>query len=329
MLPKRLACLTLVLAACGFGDNRSLETTHTRHLCGDAIRDDDEGCDDGNTTSGDGCSEVCAVETTAPACGNGIREVGEACDDGNTAAGDGCSATCSAESVCGNGTREGSEACDDGNTTSGDGCSPSCQTETATACMLVPQAGCAAGQACDLEDDGDTSCRAVTAQGNSNSHCAVDTACRAGYTCTDDGDPANASWCARFCITDANCTGTGSRCVFALSSSGGAPLGVDVCSNACDPYAQTGCPSQMGCIARDATAGDYTDCRYLGATPDGSSCTATADCQPGSDCVSAGGVKTCESYCIVGNNATCPQFQTCHAFTHDIVIGTTHYGSCN
>ncbi len=299
MLAKHFACLSLVVAACGFGDNHSLETTPTRHMCGDAALDDGEGCDDGNTANGDGCSALCAVETPAPRCGNGVREVGEACDDGNTAAGDGCSAGCQIE------------------------------PPPNPVCALVPQGGCAAGEACDIEDDGDTTCRAVTTQGNSNSHCTVDTACRAGYTCTGDGEAAHTPWCARFCIVDADCTGTGSRCLFALSSSSGAPLGVNVCSNACDPYGQTGCPSQMGCIARDSAAGDFTDCRYQGTTPDGSSCTTTADCQPGSDCVASGGVKTCESYCVVGNNSTCPQFQTCLAFTPDIQIGTTHYGSCN
>ena len=329
MLLKHIAYLSLILAGCGFGDNQALGTTPTRHLCGDAIRDDDEGCDDGNTTSGDGCSELCAVETPTPRCGNGVREVGEACDDGNTAAGDGCSAQCTAEAVCGNGTREGSEGCDDGNTASGDGCSPSCQIEAATACMLVPQAGCATHQACDIQDNADTSCRAVTSQGNSSSHCTSDTACRAGYTCTGDSNPTDAPWCARFCGVDADCTGTGSRCVVALTSSAGVPLGVNVCSNACDPYAQTGCPSQMGCIVRDATAGDFTDCRYLGTALDGHSCASVADCRPGSDCVNAGGVKTCRSYCIVGSNSTCAPSQTCVAFTPDLRIGTIHYGSCN
>lgn len=293
----RLAYLALFFAACGFGDNHSLGSTSTRHICGDAILDEGEGCDDGNTASGDGCSASCAVETPAPRCGNAIREVGEACDDGNVTPGDGCSATC--------------------------------QTETTTACTLLPQGGCATGEACDIEDDGDTACRAVTSQGNSNSHCATDTACRAGYTCTGDGDPAHDAWCARFCEDDADCTGTGSRCLYTLTSNSGAPLDAEICSNACDPYAQTGCPSQMGCVTRDRPAGDFTDCRYMGNTPDGQVCTSYADCRPGSDCVTANGVSRCEQYCIVGSNSTCPQFQTCSAFSPEVVIGSTHYGSCH
>jgi cysteine-rich repeat protein len=65
----------------------------------------------------------------APVCGNGIVESGEVCDDGNTTSGDGCSATCQLESVCGNGAVESGEQCDDGNTSGQDGCSATCLRE--------------------------------------------------------------------------------------------------------------------------------------------------------------------------------------------------------
>ena len=39
--------------------------------------------------------------TVAPGCGNGVIEPGETCDDGNTTSGDGCSATCQIEGPCG------------------------------------------------------------------------------------------------------------------------------------------------------------------------------------------------------------------------------------
>jgi cysteine-rich repeat protein len=104
----------------------------------------DEGCDDGNTAAGDGCSPACAVEpgftcTGAPSacvtkCGDGIPAGKEACDDGNTAAGDGCSPLCAFEATCGNGLLEPGEACDDHNTTAGDGCGATCQLEAGTTC---------------------------------------------------------------------------------------------------------------------------------------------------------------------------------------------------
>ena len=97
--------------------------------CGDGIQQIEEACDDGNSTTGDGCSDSCKVEggwtcTGAPSvctpnCGNGTLDAGETCDDGATVDGDGCSSTCFVEdrwscsgapSVCtpncGNGTLE-------------------------------------------------------------------------------------------------------------------------------------------------------------------------------------------------------------------------------
>jgi cysteine-rich repeat protein len=107
--------------------------------CGNGTVDAGETCDDGNTTSGDGCSATCQTEEQPPCCcGDGVINGGEQCDDGNTTSGDGCSSTCQTEEpppppppcCCGDGVINGGETCDDGNTTSGDGCSATCQTET-------------------------------------------------------------------------------------------------------------------------------------------------------------------------------------------------------
>ena len=65
--------------------------------CGDRIIYGTEACDDGNTSSGDGCSSTCVLEF----CGDGAVQIGlgESCDDGNTASGDGCSANCVSEAI--------------------------------------------------------------------------------------------------------------------------------------------------------------------------------------------------------------------------------------
>jgi cysteine-rich repeat protein len=68
--------------------------TNGQGICGDAITDLGEDCDDGNSHSGDGCSAICELEFT---CGDGITDVGEDCDDGNNMSGDGCSAICQSE----------------------------------------------------------------------------------------------------------------------------------------------------------------------------------------------------------------------------------------
>jgi cysteine-rich repeat protein len=118
--------------------------------CGNGTLDARAGeqCDDGNTTSDDGCSSACVREF----CGDGATQagIGEQCDDGNATSGDGCSSACQTE-LCGDGTTQAGigEQCDDGNATSGDGCSNTCQTEFCG--DGVVQAGI--GEQCDLPDD--------------------------------------------------------------------------------------------------------------------------------------------------------------------------------
>jgi cysteine-rich repeat protein len=63
--------------------------------CGDGeINGENEECDDGNNEDGDGCSEICTVETEEPYCGDGNIDENEECDDGNNEDGDGCSEIC-------------------------------------------------------------------------------------------------------------------------------------------------------------------------------------------------------------------------------------------
>ncbi len=322
--------LVTVLAGvgCGFGDNNAVRRTATV-ACGDGVVDAGEACDDGNLLDGDGCSERCSVEVANPVCGNGTRESNEACDDGNQTAGDGCSPTCTREAVCGNGTREADEECDDGNVASGDGCSPTCDVEAATACSLVPQGGCSgATPACDLDENNETACRAVTSQGVSNSHCSTLTACKAGYTCVGNDNAVEDPFCARFCITDGDCNATGSRCVHPLVDAQNNPLNVTVCSNACNPVTQSGCAADMGCIAQGASTGDFTDCIYMGNTGDGGACNTSDDCREGFDCIAQGATSSCRRYCVVGDDSTCPGLQTCESFTSPINIGSTEFGAC-
>ena len=149
--------------------------------CGDKKIGGSETCDDGNTTSGDGCSSTCQLEPgwvcpvvgracKANACGDGIVAGTETCDDGGTTSGDGCSATCKREdgwvcptagsacrkTVCGDKTTEGSEQCDDGNLVPYDGCSPTCTMEPVCAdgtCSAVCGDGLKFPQeACDDEN---------------------------------------------------------------------------------------------------------------------------------------------------------------------------------
>jgi cysteine-rich repeat protein len=102
--------------------------------CGNGFLEGSEQCDDGNNTSGDGCTASCVREF----CGDGVDNNGtaEACDPGPVSSAT-CDANCTAPS-CGDGfvntsfTPAGGtapEQCDDGGNVNGDGCSSLCRFE--------------------------------------------------------------------------------------------------------------------------------------------------------------------------------------------------------
>jgi cysteine-rich repeat protein len=66
-------------------------TTTLAPVCGDGIVSGGEGCDDANTLSGDGCSDVCECEPVPDADGDGLSDVCDTCpaDAQNDADGDG------------------------------------------------------------------------------------------------------------------------------------------------------------------------------------------------------------------------------------------------
>jgi cysteine-rich repeat protein len=93
----------------------SVSLTQVDGVCGNCTLDAGETCDDGNGTSGDGCSSSCVLE----ACGDGVVASAEECDDGNTVFGapaDECTPSCRTPSDCdlcatGDGCVEETEAC--------------------------------------------------------------------------------------------------------------------------------------------------------------------------------------------------------------------------
>ena len=151
--------------------------------CGDGIVNValGEECDDGDATSGDGCS-ACTIDMgwscvglgpsscTQEVCGDGVLTPSEECDDGNLTAGDGCT-QCDVDSGwvcpfadapcfprCGDGVLTGDEECDDNNRMSGDGCNSVCRVEPGHTCPTpgetCDQAICGngdveAGEGCD------------------------------------------------------------------------------------------------------------------------------------------------------------------------------------
>ncbi|HEX2733363.1 MAG TPA: DUF4215 domain-containing protein, partial [Polyangiaceae bacterium] len=167
----------------------------------DGARTPSEQCDDHNTTSNDGCSATCTVETgyvcaepgkaCFPRCGDGQVTGYEECDDSNTNSLDGCSKGCLREAgyvcppaggacsatVCPDGNKQGDEGCDDGNTLAGDSCGPTCQIEPTFDANGVADLGCGDGLITGNEvcDDGN----AVSGDGCAADCLTVET----GWTC--------------------------------------------------------------------------------------------------------------------------------------------------
>lgn len=320
---KRLAWLltaaaALQAAACQFGDDPQGGT-----LCGDAQLDVGEGCDDGNVTSGDGCSASCTVETARPVCGNGVRESSEGCDDGNTRNGDGCSAACVVETptaVCGNGTLETGEGCDDGNKLDGDGCSATCQVQ-AVNCTLVPNSGCPNGLACDVNDQGARYCRAK-GTGVAESTCASNEDCNAGLSCVDHGNGIN--HCMRYCEANSDCNGTGAACEVKFTDDNGNAIDATACTYSCQPVGDTGCPNGLGCYVLELGAVDATTCVLEGTRADGQSCTRSTECMGGADCVS----NVCRRICALGA-PNCTGGRSCGRVNPPIMIGSMEMGVCS
>jgi fibro-slime domain-containing protein len=133
----------------------------TAVVCGDAVVNGSETCDDDGTADtgiDDGCNASCQIKSgfVCPSgavcrtvCGDGIRAGREQCDDGGTSNGNGCDSLCRLEAnfkctdpaspasaadvctvtACGDGEQEGTEQCDDGNLAAYDGCDTDCRVE--------------------------------------------------------------------------------------------------------------------------------------------------------------------------------------------------------
>ncbi|HEY4181539.1 MAG TPA: DUF4215 domain-containing protein [Kofleriaceae bacterium] len=110
------------------GDGCSFDC-QSKETCGNGYVDfvAGEQCDDGNLLGNDGCEANCML----PACGDHVvnTAAGEECDDGNQVDGDGCSRDCVSDETCGNHVRDPGEECDDGNHADHDGCQSNCKIQ--------------------------------------------------------------------------------------------------------------------------------------------------------------------------------------------------------
>ncbi|HEY0134629.1 MAG TPA: fibrinogen-like YCDxxxxGGGW domain-containing protein, partial [Nannocystis sp.] len=152
------------------------DTSTTPGVCGDAVLDDGEACDDGNAALDDGCLPTCELarcgdghtfigveqcddgdeddtdECTSlcklPRCGDGFVHPPELCDAGEANSDKvygGCGSNCQPGPGCGDGKLNGPEDCDDENTDPNDGCLVGCIEATSCKQILEVTPGAPSG----------------------------------------------------------------------------------------------------------------------------------------------------------------------------------------
>ncbi|MEZ4293474.1 MAG: DUF4215 domain-containing protein [Polyangiaceae bacterium] len=204
--------------------------------CGNSVLEPGEGCDDGNTTGGDGCNSVCLRElgelcSDSGQCASAFCDPDGTCacdDDGDCSNGQECKTDLDPNECvpagCGNGVLGTGEGCDDGNLVNGDGCNSACLRElgevcsdsgqcasdfcdpTGSICACDQDADCPAGQLCNLLGSPNT---------------CVDPGCgngvlEIGEGC-DDGNTSNGDGCNSACLKEiGEICGLSSECASAF-----------------------------------------------------------------------------------------------------------------
>lgn len=301
-------------------------------MCGDSNVDGSEGCDDGNNTSGDGCSAGCLVELGDPCtsgndCTSGYCNTNCGCDDDADCSGsEYCNLTSHAcvVAACGNGALEGAEGCDDGGTTPGDGCDSSCLIELGELCSA--SAACASGfcdsadSTCACNEDGDCSggdlCNTATAPNSCVAPGCGNGVLESGEACDDDNAVAG-DGCGAACLVELTyaCTGNAqcesgscvsNKCVCDGDSDCGSG---NLCNTGAAPpvCVAPGCgngvlESGEGCDDSDVAPGDGCDAGCL--------IELTYACSTGPECASAF-CDAADNTCACNDDADCSGSDVC------------------
>lgn len=249
----------------------------TLAVCGNAILEADEECDDGNSADGDGCEIDCTFTCVTDAgcddlavcngtercdleshrCLPGDPADGIACPDGV------CRSGVCLPALCGDGAVTAPEECDDGNAVSGDGCEADC-----TFSCHAPE-DCDDGNPCT----GTESCVA--------GRCEAGAPLDEGAACDADGDPATRDVCR------------GMVCRRSLCGDGVLDPEVEACD---DGNLRDGDGCERDCTPTCSTGADCDDgdpCNGIEACVDGA-CLPGA---PASDGAMCGMDRVCEMAC--------------------------------
>jgi hypothetical protein len=140
--------------------------------------------------------------------------------------------------------------------------------------------------------------------------------------------------CYRHCRDDADCP-EGNKCSIEVQF-GASTSEQRVCSppvDACNPFGPARCARAdrayptFGCYVMSSTYPDIPVCDCAGTVKTGDPCTYEHECEPGSECVTAG-TRICRRTCKVGarppTDGGCPVGQTCTAFPKSATFGYCH-----
>ena len=301
---------------CGDGNLEGVEACDDGAECNDGTSCTTPGSicgSDGSTCaprSGDGCTALCVVEF----CGDGVTNNStEQCDDGNTTSGDGCESDCMLPAVCGNGIPEGSEECDfgaqcddgatcvinamscgDGSTCApraGNGCTENCEDEF---CGDGIQQS-ALGEECEPPNVGqcDANCQlAFCGDGEVNG----DEEC-------DDGQNGNGDGCTDGCIIEFCGDGTDNN-GSAEECDDGNTNDLDACNNSCQANVCGDSVVNNGEACDDGNATAEDGCNNCVLEECGDSIVQGGlgeACDPPGSATGPGNVATCTFDCQVGN----------------------------
>lgn len=233
------------------GDSNSNDTqSDTTSLCGNAVPNEGEACDDGEENS-DELSDACRTNCQEASCGDGVIDIrlNETCDDGNSIDDDACNNLCRLSS-CGDGVLQPSEECDDGPDNSDDfidACPTNCRRRRCGDGVRQPDETCDDGNI-DADDYCSPNCIQIIGR-------CGDGVLQANETC-DDGNKDDRDGCFSDCIIE-----SGYTCRTAVPN---VCTDINECednTDSCDANAT--CSNQEGkfsCACNSGYAGDDVTC---------------------------------------------------------------------
>ena len=253
-------------------------------VCGDAIREGTEVCDDGAGNS-DTAPDACRRDCTAARCGDGVVDAGETCDEATAC----CSATCTAAVAAGT-------PCDDGQTcTAGDQCDAAgrCVPTTQSCGNSILEPSC--GEECDNGIQ-----NSDTVPGACRTDCTLP---RCGDGVIDPNEQCDGGAC---CTAACQTQPTGTLCTDGLLCTVN-----DTCVNGACVGTPAACPDD-GNACTTSTCDPSAGCVNQ-PVPDGTVCSVASPCSTGG---------TCTAGVCSGSPVVCTPLDQCHlAGTCDPVTG--------